>query len=615
MNAVYPPISDYAMISNCRVSALIGRAGSIDWLCLPQPHSPAAFWALLDDRRGGFWRIGPADDRTTAHITRRYVPRTMVLETTFARPTGTFTLTDALQVEPPDHRGMVPDLELTRTIECTRGEVTVESTLAPRPGFGRWPVRMERCRTGLVVCSGRYTMLVAGQDDARIDDDARTARHRWRLREGERRTLALSHTDAGPGVWPASREAARDRTHRTIKWWRSWSDLCKLPPDDPEPVRRSALVLKSLSYPPTGAVLAAPTTSLPEAIGGSRNWDYRYCWIRDASFTMRALLNLGVEDDAAAFFNWLLNATRRTRPKLRVLYDVHGRTSVPERELAHLDGYRHSRPVRIGNGARHQRQLDTYGALLDAAHIFHHEGGHLSLSAGRMLAAFVRYASHAWRKPDHGIWEIRAEPRHHTVSKAMCWVAMHCGLALEREGVMKLDRQAIEAERDECARTIRDHATDPDTGAYTATLDGTATDASLLLLSIYGFEPPDSPRMLATIDTVYERLGPHAALFRYRNTEDGLEGHEHGRFGICGFWGVEALAMAGRLDEARAAFDELLTTGSELGLFSEEIDTDNHAAIGNYPQALTHLGLINAACTLSDAARNGWSSVTSGATL
>jgi GH15 family glucan-1,4-alpha-glucosidase len=355
-------------------------------------------------------------------------------------------------------------------------------------------------------------------------------------------------------------------------------------------------------YPPSGAALAAPTTSLPEEIGGERNWDYRYCWIRDAAFTMRALLRLGARAEAQSFGAWLLYSTRLTWPRLQVLYDVHGHTHLRERTLDHLAGHRGSRPVRIGNGAHTQLQLDTYGALLDAAWQYHQAGGDLSRKSGRMLRGFVHTAAKLWPEPDAGIWEMRSEPMHHTLSKAMCWIAMDRGLKLAEAGVMSLDTARIRREMDKARRAVEEDGFNGRLGAYTCDLGGEAMDASLLLLSIYGFEEPGSPRMLGTIDRIYDELGPGPVLHRYRGIDDGLSGGEGG-FGICSFWGVEAQAMAGRTREAHEAMDELLRLSNDVLLYAEEFDAEGKP-LGNFPQALTHIGLINAACALDDHAED-----------
>ncbi len=589
-------ISDYAMISNCRISALVSREGSIDWLCLPLPHSPSIFGAILDHERGGRWSVRPAGVRS---ITRRYIGRSNVLETTFECDGGALRITDFLHVHPHGERDrqLAPDSELDRRIECLRGSVEVTVEVTPRPNYARRAARARDIgRFGIEIDAGTQSVILRSDLALRIADGDCRIHGRQQLDAGEVRWMSLAHTARGPEVAPMLGDHAEARLQRTLDWWEGWSGACDLPAVAPECVMRSAITLRSMVYPPSGAVLAAPTTSLPEEIGGERNWDYRYCWIRDASLTMRALLQLGARAESQAFLSWLLYATRLTWPRLQVLYDVYGRTQMAERELTNLAGHRGSRPVRIGNGARDQLQLDPYGALLDAAWQYHQLDGGLSAKAGRMLRGFVNTTCRLWREPDAGIWEIRAEPRHHTLSKAMCWVAMDRGLRLARAGVLTLDEDRIRAEMEELRAVVEEEGFNHALGAYTAVLGGDTVDASLLLLSIYGFEEPGSARMQSTIDRIYEHLGVDGALYRYRGVDDGVSGSE-APFGICGFWGVEALALAGRTGEARAHMETLLGHANDVGLFAEEVGADGEA-LGNFPQALTHVGLINAACAL-----------------
>jgi GH15 family glucan-1,4-alpha-glucosidase len=592
-----PSIADYALLSNCRLCALVSRAGSIDWLCLPEPHSPAIFARILDPERGGCWSVLP---RRLRSIDRRYLDGTCVLETIFTTDTGRARITDALQLSLPDRRPgtLLPDQELVRKIECIEGTVDIDTAVTPRPNFARSSARTRRLgQVGIWVEAGPQSFLLRADFPLHQEDDPPLVAASLTLHAGQTRWMALGHTAGGPPVAPMIGAPAADRLDGTIDWWRRWADARTLPRTRPDAALRSALTLKSLAYSPTGAILAAPTTSLPEDIGGERNWDYRYCWIRDASFVMRAFLNIEARDETDAFFSWLMYASRLAHPSLHVLYDVHGRDGPPERELEHLAGYRESKPVRVGNGARDQLQLDTYGALLDAAWRYHQSQGIFQAAQGRMLRGFARTASKSWRKPDAGIWEIRAGPRHHTLSKAMCWVAVDRAVRLAREGVMSIDADAWTREADRIRDTVAREGYNESLRSYTATLGGDDVDASLLLLSIYGFEPADSPRMNGTIDRIFERLGDGGALRRYRDTNDGLAGEE-GRFGICGFWAVEALARAGRETEARAIFDDLVARGNDVGLFAEEFEERSGGVLGNFPQALTHLGLINAACAL-----------------
>ena len=592
-------IEDYALLSDSRASALVSREASIEWLCLPWPHSGALLWSLLDADKGGYWSVRIEGQQYTR---RRYRDDTMVLETTLLGQRAEVKVIDALVMCGQDERRrqLRPDYEFVRRIECVRGPAEVHVELVPRPQFGRREFRMERRGSGRVaVHAGMASSLIRGDLKLKCEHGALGGLSASAsLTEGETRWMALGHTESGPGVWPMIGPVADDRLGATERWWSRWSDSLRLPTVHPDQVRRSALALRAMVYSPSGSILAAPTTSLPEELGGSRNWDYRYCWIRDAAYTMRALLNLGLTHEAKAFLSWLLTAIRMSRPRLEVMYDVFGRAVPKEKTLDELSGYEESRPVRVGNGAKNQLQLDSYGALLDAAWLFHDAGGELSPSAGRMLRGLVRYASRHWNEPDNGIWESRGKRQHHVVSMAMCWIAMDRGLRLARDGVMKLDESRIQREMGCLRDRIERDGYNPVIDSYTATLGGDALDASLLLLGIFGYQDCESGRMQATIDRVYERLGPGAWLYRYRQLDDGLSGAETGRFGICGFWGAEALAAAGRHEEGRRRFDELIESASDLGLFAEEMDIERGRALGNFPQALTHVGLINAACAL-----------------
>lgn len=588
-------ISDYALLGDCGGSALVSRSGAIDWLCLPKPDSPSIFAAILDPQRGGRWTISPAGVRS---VERRYIDGSFALQTLFRCEQGDLILTDNMVVHTheADLREVRPDREIARRLECVRGRVSVRMTIDPRPEYGARRARVRNCAAaGLEIQAGHQSLLVR-TDIPRCADGGLDFRED--LTAGDVRWAAASNTSGGPAAAPMLGEHAETRLRETVEWWRQWGESCSLPRTSPEATLRSALTLKAMVYSSTGAVLAAPTTSLPEELGGERNWDYRYCWIRDASFTMRAMLNLGVHEEAWRFFSWLMYSTRLTWPRLRVLYDVHGRRTPRERTLDRFAGYKGSTPVRVGNGARGQIQLDTYGALLDAAWQFHRSEGRIDPATGRMLRGFARTALRRWREPDAGIWEIRSPPRRHTLSAAMCWVAADRAIRLAKDGVMRIDIDRWERKAEEIRHAVRSEGYNHSTGSYAATLAGEHVDASLLLLSVYGVEPADSDRMNRTIDLVYDRLADGAALHRYVEVDDGVRGEE-GRFGICGFWGVEALARAGRDREAHAAFDALMDHQNDVGLFAEEVG-DGGEALGNFPQALTHVGVVNAARALDD---------------
>jgi GH15 family glucan-1,4-alpha-glucosidase len=595
----YKPIGDYALLGDCRTAALVSRAGSVDWLCLPCFDGPAVFAALLDAERGGRFALRPAG-RFAAR--RRYLPGTNVLETTFTAAGGVLRLTDAMAVAPEEEkrRELQAEHELLRLVECLDGEVEVEVVFDPRPDFGRLAPAPRRGRPGEhYVGFGRH-VLVLRSELALAPAAAQPGLYgRARLRAGDRRLLSLATECGDPAVLPPLGEAALGRLDRTRRWWESWTARCRYAGPQAEAVVRSALALRLLAYAPSGAFVAAPTTSLPEWPGGTRNWDYRYCWLRDASWTLEALLDLGYAEEATAFFSWLLHAARRHRRGLSVLYDLHGEQAPDERELPHLAGYAGARPVRVGNGAKDQLQLDVFGEVVDTAFQFCRRGGTLDGGHGRLLTEIGEAVCRLWRRPDHGLWEQRGGLRHHTFSKVMCWVALDRLLRLAEKGIVAVPAARFARERDAIRRVVEERGWNEQLGCYVDELDGEELDASLLLLGVYGFADPASPRVRATLARVREGLGVNGLLYRYPPGRDGLPPGE-GAFGVCGFWCVEALARAGETGEALDLFDRLVTRGNDLGLFAEEIHPETGAALGNFPQAFTHLGLINAAQVLAE---------------
>jgi len=598
----YPSIGDYAIIGDCRAAALVCRDGSIDWMCLPHFDSPSVFGALLDSAHGGRFIIHPT---TPAEITRQYIENTNVLETTFKSESGTFRVTDFFTVanEPDKGRLLWPDHELLRIIECVEGEVEVEVGINPRPNYARTTPRIETRRNmGCLVHAGRQTMLLRHEVPLGGEGQGPGLVGTARLRAGEQRSLSLSFMDMAPQIILPLGEHVRERLDCTVNWWKQWADQCQYNGPYREQVVRSALALKLMTYAPSGAVIAAPTTSLPECIGGERNWDYRYCWLRDASMTLRSLMDIGYSEEARAFLAWMLHATAMDRPEMRIMYDVHGGTHMRERELDHLEGYRRSKPVRIGNDARHQLQLDVYGTVVDAAYEYYQRGGELSREACRMLSGFGIQVCKTWDQPDEGIWEIRSGRRHHTLSKAMCWVTLDRLLRMHEKGCLKIPVEKFRENKQLLREQIEHHGYNEDIDSYVDVFDGEHVDAGLLLLGLYRYVDPASPRMMSTCRKVVEQLGVDGLIYRYNVSEkkDAFDAAE-GTFALCGFWNVQLLAEMGETGRAVRGFRDLLQCANDVGLYAEEIDARTREPLGNFPQAYTHVGLINAACALRHA--------------
>jgi GH15 family glucan-1,4-alpha-glucosidase len=581
----FAAISDYAFLSDCRSSALVASDGSIDWLCWPRFDSDALFAALLDSRRGGHFRVAPADSGEQV-VTRRYLPGTNVLETTWSGPAGELTLTDWLHVGA--HQAVC------RVVRCTRGRMAVSVDLDARPGFAAGEPPAWTPRLGWLVAD-----LPDGH--ALIADGLLTPAETFVLQEGEERAITLGLDEPGPSD-------ARAALASTVRWWREWSGDLRLP-DGPyrEAVERSALVLKGLQYRKTGAIVAAATTSLPEEIGGERNWDYRYSWLRDAAFTLYALGAVGKRDEADAWLDWLKGIALRSGDlRLQIMYGIGGEAELPEAVLDHLDGHRRSAPVRVGNAAAAQTQLDVYGELADAIWL-HRVGSRRPLGAHRaaLLAELAERACAEWRTPDEGIWEVRGGARHFTYSKVMCWVALDRAIRAARldrlEGLpverWKAERAAIRAEVEERAWSER-------MGAFTQSYDSDALDASALLLAQVGFMRAGDPRFVSTVRAIRTHLMRGGLVDRYRIGEaadDGVAGEE-GTFSICSLWMVLALASIGEHAEARDLFERVWGCANDLGLMSEEL-TPEGVQLGNFPQAFTHIALIAAALALDRSPR------------
>jgi GH15 family glucan-1,4-alpha-glucosidase len=594
----YPPIGDYALIGDGRSAALVSRDGSLDWLCWPRFDSPSIFAALLDTEHGGRFQVRPVG---TFRSVRRYLPDTNVLETVFYTSSGTVALRDLMPVASEEDKrvALIPEHEVLREIEGLVGQVEVEVVYTPRPDYGReHPVLTPRGPFGL-WCEVTGGALALHTDlPLQVSPDCQNAYRVATIAAGERKHLSLVYNTDAPGVIPLLDGAAQDRVERSIRWWSDWANRGTYDGPYRDAVMRSALVLKLMTYAPSGAVVAAPTTSLPEEIGGVRNWDYRYCWLRDASLTLRALFDLGYAEEAEAYLSWILHATRLTWPELQVLYDVFGEANLPESELSHLSGYASSRPVRVGNDAHGQLQLDVYGEVIDAVTCFAARGGHIDRDTAHMLNGLGETVCRRWREPDEGIWEGRSGRFQHTHSKVLCWVALDRLIALHDSGQLRIDRDRFRAERDAIRTTIETRGYNPRLDSYTRLFDGDDLDASLLTLPLYGYHKGTHPRMRATCERVHECLARDGLVYRYQ-TDDGLPPGE-GAFGICSFWAVECRAKGGDVVRATEDFARLLACANDVGLFGEEIDPETGAALGNFPQAFTHVGLINAALTLAE---------------
>jgi GH15 family glucan-1,4-alpha-glucosidase len=585
------PIRDYGLIGDGRTAALVARDGGIDWLCLPDLDSPSVFAALLDAERGGRFALHPEG---TYEVQRRYVPGTNVLETTFSTAGGVVRVTDAMPL--PD-RALVPLREVARRVEGLAGRVPMRWRVEPRFGYASAPTRLE-WRGAIPVATARGHALAIrtwSAGDPTIEDAAVSGR--FETSDGMRALLVLAAAYQGPLVFPG-RDQVEARLQGTIDFWRRWSaGLVYRGPWRPA-VERSALALKLLVFAPSGAIAAAPTTSLPETLGGERNWDYRFSWIRDSSFTLDALLQLGRHAEAHAFFWWFMHATALTRPRLQVFYRLDGGAHAPEQVLP-LAGYRGSRPVRAGNGAAGQLQLDTFGHLLDAVHVYAARGYPIAHDVGAGLAAVANLVSARWRDPDAGIWEVRMAPRHFTHSKAMCWVALDRAIRLAQSG--HLPARGVARWQQEAAQIrqfIEKHCWSERRQSYVRYAGTDELDASLLLMTIMRYHDPTDPRLARTTDAIRSQLGRGSLLYRYVG-EDGLAGAE-GVFLCCSFWLVEALAAAGRRDEAVDLMEALLALANDVGLYAEELDPSSGEFLGNFPQGLVHLALIRAAVALAD---------------
>jgi alpha,alpha-trehalase len=602
----FPPIADYAFISNCHTGALVAPDGAIDWLCVPSFDSPSVFGSLLD-RQAGFLRVAPFGINHPS--ARAYEPGTNVLVTTWKTPSGWIVVRDALTMGPRGHEDEITphtrppadddgDHMLVRTVECIDGHVEVELVCEPAFDYGRTPAEWT------LVDGGRSAADATGagqtirlQSDLALGIEGNRVRARHRLQEGDSAYCALSWAEGLAA--PQTMEEADARMAATIRFWRSWLGRARIPDHEwRDPVQRSALTIKGLTYMPTGATVAALTTSLPETPGGERNWDYRYTWMRDTTFTLQALHYLNLDWEADEFMQFVADLEANDDGALQIMYGIDGRRDLTETTRDDLSGYAGARPVRIGNGAFDQRQNDVFGSVLASILLHTDRSERLPRRLWPIVESQAACATKVWREPDQGIWEARGAPQHYVSSKLMCWVALDRAAQLaeirgdpEKAATWRATAEEIHADILENGVT--------DAGVLRQHYATDALDASVLLAAIFGFLPADDQRLRATVDAIASDLTENGFVLRYRTdeTDDGLSGKE-GTFLICSFWLVSALAIVGELQRARDLMERLLRIASPLGLYAEEFDADTGRHLGNFPQAFSHLALMEAAARI-----------------
>lgn len=605
-NTGWKPIESYAAIGNLRTTALVGRDGSLDWLCLPDLDSASVFAGLLDPQRGGYFSIRPAD---AGEGEQAYVPQTNVVETSFETAGGRLVVTDFMPLEGSlDGAGSSSRTQpaIYRIVRAEGGAVDVDVAWAPRLDYGRPPTRIESGQSGFVASAGEDSLLLTGLDegDVRMEQDhvGPVLRGRFQLEAGQRRLLVTRWGSDGPA---ATLDDGERRLAATIESWRSWVNKPQVAErdwsgDHRDLIIRSELALKLLTYADTGAIAAAATTSLPEEIGGVRNWDYRYSWIRDSALAAQALFAMGHRSDAEEFVKWAERTVRNHADDdefMHIVYSLRGSTELPERELPNLAGYRQSAPVRIGNGAAGQLQLDIYGELLSAAYEIIRLGGSLPDDVMEFLPRVADEACARWQEADYGIWELRNAPFHFVYSKAMAWMALERAIRMARNDHIRGDVERWKRTAGEIRDEVLDRGFSEELNAFKQTYDRAVPDVSNILIPMMELLPFKDPRVQGTIDATLKHLTENGLVYRY-HADDGIAGGEGG-WVICTFWLVDALALSGRIDEARELFENLAARANHVGLFSEQIDPRSGEFLGNFPQAFSHIGLINSSLYLA----------------
>ncbi|MBC7976522.1 MAG: glycoside hydrolase family 15 protein [Myxococcales bacterium] len=605
-------IEDYALIGDCETAALVGRDGSIDWLCWPRFDSDACFAALVGSEEHGRWLIGPTDPAAARAVSRRYRGDSLILETRFETQTGAVVVIDVM----PPRTG---DGNLVRIVVGERGEVELRTDLVIRFGYGARMPWVTTLEDGTLRAVAGPDQLVLRTPVALHGEDGRTV-GRFTVAAGERVPFVLSYTASHlplPPVQDAFEELADAEAY-----WAAWaSRACTDSDEERALIMRSLVTLKGLTYAPTGGIVAAPTTSLPETLGGARNWDYRYCWLRDATLSLLALMNAGYYEEAGAWRDWLLRAVAGAPAQAQIMYGVAGEHRLTELELPWLPGYEGARPVRIGNGAHGQLQLDVYGEVMDVLYQAYRGGVANSADAWAFQRAFLAHLETIWQLPDRGIWESRGEPRHYTYSKVMAWVAFDRGIKLAEEAGLSGPVEHWRTIAAEIHASICTHGFDPELGSFVQAYGSRWLDGSLLLLPTTGFLPADDPRIVGTVHAIEARLVVEGLVMRHdpAEVETGLR-HGEGAFLACSFWLADALLMLGRHDEGRALFDRLLALRNDLGLLAEEYEVRARRQVGNFPQAFSHVALVTTAHNLKHAQkpaeqRAGHAAVPGGANL
>lgn len=599
-------IAAHGIIGDLRSAALVSTDGTIDWFCPGRFDKPSVFASILDDEKGGAWRLAPTGEVTRTQ--QYYLPDTAVLVTRFLTPDGVIEVQDFMPVLRPhddEHRQ-----RLVRRVAAVRGSVPLASDVEVRHDYGRATAEPREVEGGVRFVDGEVDLVLSSTHELAVEDGR--VRSEVTLADGEVALFVLEVVPSGEEAAPCAVDDTEALLDATSAYWRGWLASSGYTGRWRSTVERSAITLKLMCHEPTGGVIASPTTSLPEEVGGERNWDYRYVWIRDAAFTLYGLLRLGFTDEAGAFMAWLsqrIGEADRDDPSyddlgpLRVLYTLDGEVPTEEHELDHLRGHRDSRPVRVGNAAVEQLQLDIYGELIDSVYLFDKYGSGISHDGWTDLVTVLEWIIEHWDRPDHGMWEIREDPRPHTTSRLMCWVAVERMIRVARKRGLPGDIAAWGRVRDEIYERIMDEGWNEELRSFTQTEGSDVLDAGLLLMPLVKFTAPGDPRFLSTLEAIEDHLVTDSLVFRYDpgadGSSDGLDGAE-GTFSMCSFWYVEALTRAGRVDEARLAFEKMLTYGNHLGLFAEQVGLTGEQ-LGNFPQAFTHLSLISAATNLDRA--------------